>query len=141
METFTVKSASKEVSQKPHFYVLNKGMNAGKPMVLPCPNCFVVEANSEEIKETLYWVSFALWRSKAFHPMLVGSVIPFIRIKDYKKTMCEKLNVVKAQPEEFNETMKQLRFIELKEKQFNENLRLLSELKRAYVHRYFHRYR
>jgi len=140
MQTFIVKSAStKEETRKPHFYALNKGMNSGKPLLLPCPNCFKIEAENEDFKETLYWVSFALWRSKAFQPFLIGSVIPFIRIGDYKQLIFEKLEVVKASPVEFTETVKKLQFIELKEKQFKENLRLIQELKQAYVYTYFNK--
>jgi hypothetical protein len=86
MQTFIVKSASaKDENRKPHFFALNKGLNSRKPLLLPCPNCFKIEAENEEFKETLYWVSFALWRAKAFHPFLIGSVIPFIRIEEYKQ--------------------------------------------------------
>jgi len=141
MQTFIVKSSTaKEEIRKPHFYVLNKGMNSGKPL-LPCPNCFKIETENEEFKETLYWVSFALWRAKAFHPFLIGSVIPFIRIGDYKQLITEKLEIVKSSPAEFAETVKKLRFIELKEKQFLQNLQLIQELKKAYVHSYFNRKR
>ena len=138
MQTFIVKSSTaKDEIRKPHFFALNKGLNSGKPLLHPCPNCFKIEAENEEFKETLYWVSYALWRSKAFQPLLIGSVIPFIRIGDYKQLICEKLEIVKAHPAEFTETIKQLRIIELKEKQFLQNLQLIQELKRVYVHSYF----
>jgi len=140
MQTFTVKSASvKSEIKKPHFWVLCKGMNSGKPLVIPCPNSFRIETDSEVFKEMLYWVSFALWKGKAFHPYLIGSVIPFIRIGDYKQLVCEKLEVVNESPAEFAKTIKKLRLIELKEKQFKENLQLIQELKKAYIHRYFNR--
>ena len=142
MQTFTVKSFTRtNENTKPHFYALNKGMNSSKPLLLPCPNCFKIEAENEDFKETLYWVSFSLWRSKAFHSFLIGSVIPFIRINDYRQLVSEKAKVVSANPSEFAEVVKQLKFIELKEKQFFENLKLLQELKKAYVYRYFNKYR
>ena len=134
MHTFTVKTAStKEEIRKPHFFALNKGLNSGKPLLQPCPNCFKIEAENDDFIETLYWVSFALWRSKTFHPFLIGSVIPFIRIGDYKRLISEKLEVVIANPAGFAEIIKQLRFIDLKEKQFLQNLKLIQDLKRAYV--------
>ena len=140
MQTFTVKSATaKSEFKNPHFWVLCKGLNSGKPLSMPCANSFVVEAETEELKESLYWISFALWRGRAFHPYLIGSVIPFIRIGDYKQLICEKLEVVMRNPAEFAETVKKLHLIELKEKQFKENLQLIQELKRAYIHRYFNR--
>lgn len=49
----------------------------------------------------------------------------------------EKMEVVKASPAVFAETIKKLQLIELKEKQVNENLRLIQELKRAYISKYF----
>ncbi len=140
MQKFTVKSAAaKSEFKNPHFWVLCKGMNSGKPLSMPCPNSFRVETETEEFKETLYWVSFALWRSKAFHPYLIGSVIPFIRICDYRQLVCEKMEVVNESPAEFAEIVKKLQLIELKEKQFIQNLQLFKELKQVYVHRYFNR--
>lgn len=142
MQTFIVKSASaKSEIKKPHFWVLCKGLNSGKPLSMPCPNSFKIEAENEEFKEVLYWVSFALWKAKAFHPYLIGSVIPFIRIGDYKQLISEKLEVVKLNPIEFAETVKKLQLIELKEKQFMQNLQLIRELKKAYVYQYFNRHR
>jgi len=138
MQTFTVKSFTRiDENRKPYFYVLNKGMNSGKPLLLPCPNCFKIEAENEEFTDTLYWVSFALWRSKAFHPFLIGTAIPFIRINDFKKVLSCKLEIVTANPVEFAQVIEKLKFIELKEKQFKQNLQLMQELKRAYVHKYF----
>jgi hypothetical protein len=141
MQTYIVKSATvNEEIRKPHFFALNKGMNSGKPLLFPCPNCFKIEAENEEFKEMLYWVSFTLWKSRAFHPYLIGSVIPFIRIGDYKQVLSEKLEVVKINPTEFKSTVEKLRFIEIKEKQLKENLRLIQELKRAYAQSYFSKY-
>jgi capsule polysaccharide export protein KpsC/LpsZ len=138
MQTFIVKSGKKnEIVIKPHFYVLNKGLNSGKPLASPCPNCFKIEAENEDFKQILYWVTFALWKSKAFHPYLIGSVVPFIRIGDYKQVVCEKLEVVDNHPAEFTSTIEKLRFIEMKEKQLKENLYLVQELKQAYVQSYF----
>jgi hypothetical protein len=118
-------------SQKSNFFVLNKGINSGKPLVKPCPNCFIVEAENEEIKENLYWISYALWRSNAFHPYLVGSVIPFLRIGDFRALLNEKIQTVNGS---FSESVKKLQLIESKEKLFAEQLRLIQELKKVYIH-------
>ena len=140
MTTFSVKtSTTKQETGKPHFFVLNKGLNSGKPLMVPCPNCFIIQTESEQFKEVIYWITFALWRTNAFHPVLIGSVIPFIRIGDYKQLINEKLEVVKANPIKFAETIKQLSFIEMKEKQLKENLKLIQELKRSYVYSYFNK--
>src|SRR5690554_7497122 len=66
----------------PHFFILNKGLNSGKPLKKPCPNCFVVMCNSVSEKESLYWIVYSLHQGKRFQIALVGSVIPFIRKND-----------------------------------------------------------
>ena len=140
MNTFSVKSATAKIEiSKPHFFVLCKGLNSGKPIAEKCPNSFIILAETEEFKETLYWITFALWRTKAFHPFLMGSVIPFIRIGIYKQLIFEKLEIVKTNPIKFAETIKQLSFIEMKEKQLKENLKLIQDLKRAYIYSYFNK--
>ena len=67
-----------------HFYILNKGLNSGKPLLEPCPNCFVCTFKTEAEKEQLYWLVFGLWQGKIFHQNLLGSVIPYIRLKCLK---------------------------------------------------------
>ena len=116
---------------QPHFFVLNKGMNSGKPMSMSCPNSFVVLAKDETEKEFYYWLSFGLWRSKSFHPCLRGSVIPFIVISDYASTIKEGANLANANLAEFTKSIEALKFLELKEKQFHENLRLIQDAKRV----------
>jgi hypothetical protein len=140
MQTFIVKFVKlSENIVKPHFFVLCKGMNSGKPLNLRCPNSFCVICSSDEEKEKLYWISFALWRSKAFHPYLSGSVIPFIHINDFKQLVNVKLEIVNSDNEVFEEVVKNLKLIEQSEKHFLENLRLMEELKQAYVYKYFNK--
>jgi len=46
--------------QNPHFFILNKGNNSGKPLVSPCPNCFVIQFQYEEEKEQVFWLLYSL---------------------------------------------------------------------------------
>jgi len=34
------------VYKGPHFFILNKGLNSGKPLKKPCPNCFVISCHT-----------------------------------------------------------------------------------------------
>ena len=139
MQNFIVKTG--KLNDDPwnfHFFVLNKGLNSGKPLSHACLNCFKVKAVNLEIKKTLYWITFFLWKVKAFHPYLIGSVIPFIRIGIYRQIICKKLEIVMEGPEKFKDALKCLQFIEAKEKQFIQNLKLIRELKRAYAYKCFH---
>lgn len=69
MNSFSIKShRSGVVYNMPHFFILNKGNNSGKPLLASCPNCFVIQCKCEEEKEQIYWLSYSLWQSKAFYP-------------------------------------------------------------------------
>ena len=114
-------------------------MNSGKPLVLPCPNCFVFIASCAAEKDFFYWLCFGLWQSKSFHPFLRGSVIPFITLVELKQ--CIKEGAAKANENlpEFRKSVELLKVIEHKEKQFHENLRLLNDAKREIFYRYMRR--
>jgi hypothetical protein len=71
----------------PHFFILSKGLNSGKPLNQPCPNCFVLIAQSENQRERLFYVCLSLKVGKYFSYYLKGSVIPFICISDAKKVI------------------------------------------------------
>lgn len=81
-------SPKNEVPQH-SFFILCKGLNSGKPLEQPTANCFVMSCESEEEMKRYYWLCFGLWQSKAFHPHLCGSVIPFLRINDFRKIFVE----------------------------------------------------
>lgn len=73
--------------KKPHFFILNKGLNSGKSLQKPCPNCYVITTESETDKNTLFHLSMMLQIAGFYEPSLKGSVIPFITIKDCLNTL------------------------------------------------------
>jgi hypothetical protein len=82
MMNFIVKTHKKNIIySKPHFFVLNKGMNSGKPQNEPFTNSFVIIFDSETDCENIFWIAYSLWKSKFWHQHLVGSVISFSKIK------------------------------------------------------------
>lgn len=125
----------KDVSQY-SFFVLCKGLNSGKPLKQPCANCFILSAKNNDDKEFFYWLTYGLWQSKAYHHLLCGSVIPFIRIDEYRKYFFEKVNQARAEYEQHNKVITGLRTLEQKEKQYKENLLLIEEAKRTMLYRY-----
>lgn len=68
-------------------FILNRGRNAGKPLMGPCPNCFILYCRSQDEMETVYWTFYALWKHGFFHPHLCGSVIEMLRLSDLKKLL------------------------------------------------------
>ncbi len=137
MCTFILKSYSlKSEIKKPHFFILNKGNNSGKPLSAPCPNCFVIQFQNEIEKEQVYWLMYSLWQSKAFYPFLRGSVIPFVVLRDVKSCLLDALDKVEASPVQFEKAVAALQSLEAMEKQNKQNLLLISQAKRMLFYKY-----
>ncbi|WP_445458507.1 DUF6943 family protein [Flavobacterium sp. HNIBRBA15423] len=47
-----------------HFFILHKGLNTGKPLNEPCPNCFVIIFQCSEDCENIESICKSLWRVK-----------------------------------------------------------------------------
>ena len=73
--------------KKPHVFALSKGYNAGRPLKEECPNCFVILLKTEDEAQKMFFMLDGLWRSQIFRRQLIGSVIPFIRVKEFTKTI------------------------------------------------------
>lgn len=137
MQTLNIKShRSGSTYQQPHFFILNKGNNSGKPLTAPCPNCFVIQFNNEDEKEQVYWLLFGLWRSKAFHSFLRGSVIPFVILRDVKDCIRAGYQKATETPEQFKKSVATLRSLEQMEAQYKQNLQLIAEAKQMVFYRY-----
>lgn len=111
-----------------HFFVLNRGLNCGKPLDEPCPNCFVCECSSTEDKEALYWIFFALWHSQKFRYHLIGSVILYMRKKEIVNLVQETFITMQSKPDQFQNSLNLLKMLHEKELHF---LDLVTSLKKA----------
>ncbi len=131
-QTYSVKNQSTSFE----FYILCKGLNSGKPLTAPCPNCFVCICKNEEQKDFYFWLLFGLWKAKHFHQFLTGSVIPFIRIADLKNEVCIQAEKVSQQEKEYKSTVDKIKQLEEKEKAIRQNLALINDLKRAMIYRH-----
>lgn len=137
MIKFTLKTyKSENQTEKPHLYILNKGLNSGKPLKQPCPNCFVLTAKSEEEVQSIYWLCFGLWKAKSFHYYLKGSVIPFITINDMRTAIKNSYEIAQEDKPIFQKSVKTLQLLEEKEKQYLQNIQLINDAKRVIFYRY-----
>jgi hypothetical protein len=121
---------------KPHLFVLNKGMNSGKPQKEPFTNSFVIIFQNENDCESLFFVAYSLWQTKFWHPYLVGSVIPFLRLPDFKNEFNPKASLMMSEHNEHIKNVAALKLLEKKEKQYKEDLLLINDLRRAILYRY-----
>ena len=137
MSTFNIKSHRPGVSYNmPHFFILNKGNNSGKPLFVSCPNCFVIQYQCEVEKEQIYWLLYGLWQSKAFYQFLRGSVIPFIVLNDLKSCLRDGLKKVDENPAQFEKAVAALRNLEAMENQYKQNLLLIANAKRLLFNKF-----
>ena len=137
MPNFIIKTHQKNAVYKANqIFILNKGMNSGKPQKEPFTNSFVILFQDEHDAETVYWLAYSLWKSKFWHQSLVGSVIPFLRIDDFKKDFNSKVNEMLQEHELHKEQILALRLLEQKEDQFQQHIVLINEMRRVILLRY-----
>ena len=140
MTNFIIKTHKKyTVNSKPHLFILNKGMNSGKPQKEPFTNSFVVVFDLEQDCDNLYFVAYSLWKTNFWHQHLVGSVIPFLRLNNFKKEFFLKSKIMIEEHETHIKHVAALKLLELKEKQFHENTNLINDMRRVILHRYCNR--
>ena len=137
MPNYIIKShRTGTIYTKPHLFILNKGLNSGKPQKEPFTNSFVLIFQNEEDCENIYWVTFSLWKSKFWHQFLIGSVIPFIRLQEFKKELFPRVTEIYKDYDQHKKDIQALRLLELKENQFQENINLINDLRRTILYRY-----
>lgn len=112
-----------------HFFILSKGNNAGKPLEKPCPNCFIVIADNLQEKGKLYWICYALWKSDIYFPLLCGSVIPFLHIKDVAAEIEKAIQIVEQDIAKFDDSVQKFQGLMRTEKLLTIQLELISEIK------------
>jgi hypothetical protein len=124
----------KNTYQNPHFFILSKGNNSGKPMETPCPNCFVCLCKDEAEKKKLYWLFYGLWQGMYFHPFLTGSVISFIRLDDLKNVAEMALVKIELKPQQFDKNVSMVQLLDEKAKVVQEQINLIKQAKRTLMY-------
>ena len=121
---------------QPHLFILNKGMNSGKPQKEPFTNSFVIIFENEEDFDIINLTAYALWKTKFWHQFLRGSVIPFLSLYDIRKEFSIKVNQEVKDHKEHIKNVQALKLLEQSEKRFNENLNLINDMRRVILYRY-----
>jgi len=122
--------------QQPHFFILNKGYNAGKPLPEYCANCFVFLADDEEDKDFHFYMFLGLWELKIFRPHLIGSVVEYIRLGDLIDIAEEAINAVNTGERSFMDVQPALAQIEALKVNLHKQLDHLMQLRQAMFSRH-----
>lgn len=137
MPNFIIKTHRKDTAySKPHLFILNKGMNSGKPQKEQFTNSFVVIFEKEEDCESLFFVAYSLWQTKFWHQFLIGSVIPFLRLPDFKKEFNPQASLMMQEHEQHLKNVAALKLLAKKEKQYKEDINLINDIRRTILYRY-----
>ncbi|TDD97924.1 DUF6943 family protein [Flavobacterium cellulosilyticum] len=137
MPNFIIKTHQKNaVYRANQIFILNKGMNSGKPQKEPFTNSFVILFQNDEDAGTVYWLAYSLWKAKFWHQSLLGSVIPFLRIADFKKHFMSKVNEMLQEHELHKKQIQALKLLEQKEEQFHKDIILINELRSVILSNY-----
>ena len=137
MPNFIIKTHQRNTVYKANqIFILNKGVNSGKPQKEPFTNSFVILFPDEEDGDTVYWLAYSLWKARFWHQSLVGSVIPFLRIDDFKKKFNSKVNEMLEEHELHKKQIQALRLLEQKEDQLHQNIMLINQMRKVILMRY-----
>lgn len=110
-------------------YIQCKGFHSGRPLKEPIANCFELTAESPKEADHFYWLFFALWKGRLFHPYLKGSVIPFITKGDLIKVFELARAASEHKPEKARKMLNALATAEKQEAIINQKQKLLQDLK------------
>ena len=111
-------------------------MNSGKPQKEPFTNSFVIIFQNEEDCESLFFIAYSLWQTKFWHQHLVGSVIPFLRLNDFKKEFNPQSRLMMVEHGQHQKNVAALKLLEKKEKQYKEDMMLINDIRRDILYRY-----
>lgn len=120
---------------KPHFFILSRGNNAGKPLEKPCANSFMIITDTEEGKNFYFWLAYGLWQAQGFYPHLIGSAIPFLRIGDAKAVLLAGASKALKDRTKYLKSLALLQDFDKKSKVLEKQLKLIKQVKRAIMFR------
>lgn len=123
---------------QPHFFILNKGLNSGKPFRHYVVNSFVFLADDNNERDFYYFMLLGIWELRLLRPYLKGSVIEYVRLGDVIDVLEETLNSVNTGNRSFSDVQKSLVQIELLQSNLQMQLAHLMQLRKSLFHKYLY---
>jgi hypothetical protein len=121
----------------PHYFVLNKGLNSGKPQKEPFANSFVIIFQNELDCENHFHVAFSLWISKFWRQFLVGNAILFLRLEYFKIEFPMQAERIMQEFAEYEKKVAAIKLAKLREEQYHKNIALINEAKKENAYWYY----
>ena len=127
---------SGKMYNQPHFFILNKGLNSGKPFKHYVCNSFVFLADDENEKEFYYFLLLGIWELRLFRPYLKGTAVEFVRLGDVLDVINETVNSINTGNRVFADVQKSLTQIEVLQSNLNLQLSYLMQLRKSLFYKY-----
>jgi hypothetical protein len=121
----------------PHYFVLNKGLNSGKPQKEPFANSFVIIFQNELDCENHFYVAYSLWISKFWRQFLVGNAILFLRLEYFKIEFPIQAERIMQEFAEYEKKVAAIKLAKLREEQYHKNIALINEAKKENAYWYY----
>ena len=125
-----------KIYKQPHFFILNKGLNSGKPFNHYVCNSFVFLADDKNERDFYYFMLQGIWELRLLRPYLKGSVIEFVRLGDVIDVIEETLNSVNTGNRSFSDVQNTLAQIEAHQNNLQQQLSNLMQLRKSLFYKY-----
>ena len=127
---------SGKIYNQSHFFILNKGLNAGKPFRHYVCNSFVFLADDKNERDFYYFMLQGIWELRLLRPYLKGTAIEFVRLGDVIDVLEEVLNSVNSGSRSFYDVQNSLAQIEVLQTNLQSQLSHLMQLRKALFYKY-----
>lgn len=130
---------SGKIYNQPHFFILNKGLNSGKPFKHYVCNSFVFLADNNDERDFYYFTLLGIWELRLMRPHLKGSVIEYVRLGDVIDVLDETLNSINTGNRSFADVQNSLIQIDALQSNLQLQLSHLMQLRKALFYKYLRR--
>lgn len=125
----------------PHFFILSKGKNSGRPSYTPNVNSFVVQFEDWSRFHEIFWFAYSLWKRHFWRTYQVGSVILFLRLFEFKKEFRKQVDRLQTVTKPYGAQLKTLVSLEKKEQACRKQLDAISDARSIVLSDYHNKIR
>jgi hypothetical protein len=121
----------------PHYFVLNKGLNSGKPQKESFANSFVIIFQNALDCENHFHVGYRLWISKFWRQYLVGDANLFLKLEYFNIEFPIQAKRIMEEFAVHEKKVSAIKLAKLREEQYYKNIALINAAKKENEYWYY----
>lgn len=138
MVNMIIKEHKKDrIYANPHFFVLNKGNNSGKPQKSWFANSFVLIFENDEDCENHFHIADSLWKHKFWHKYLLGKSILYLKLQYFQYDFPIQAKIMMDEFEEHKKMVATIKLNKIREENYIKNQVVILEAKKNLMIRGF----